>query len=129
MLVASEFFADITSTVLSKKLDASASRQKAITNNIANVETPGYKRSYVSFETELRRILDQNDSHDVRKGLQDITPVRQTDLVSSSKPDGNNVNIDAEMADLAKTSLEYKSAATLLENKVAMLRTAINGGK
>ena len=127
--MASEFFSDITSTVLSKTLDGAAARQKAIANNIANVETPGYKRSYVSFESELKKILQQPNGHDIRLGLKSLTPVSVLDLLSPAKPDGNNVNIDGEVADLAKTALKYKAATVLLEAKIGMLRAAITEGK
>lgn len=115
--------------MLSKSLDASAARQKTIANNIANVETPGYKRSYVDFETELKRVMDLKDGHDQRKSLRELEPVRRTDVVSPAKPDGNNVNIDGEIADLAKTQGTYRAATTLLEDKIALLRTAIKEGK
>lgn len=127
--MASEFFTDIASTVLSKTLDAAAARQKTIANNIANVETPGYKRQYVSFEEELRLVLERKNGHSIREGLRDLAPGVHTDVVSPSKPDGNNVNIDAEISNLAKVSLKYKAAATLLEDKIGMLRSAVNGGK
>ena len=127
--MASEFFTDIASTVLSKTLDVAAARQKTIANNIANVETPGYKRQYVSFEEELRLVLERKNGHQIREGLRDLSPSVRTDVVSPSRPGGNNVNIDVEISDLAKVSLKYKAAATLLELKSGMLRSAINGGK
>jgi len=127
--LASEFFTDIASTVLSKTLDVAAARQKTIANNIANVETPGYKRQYVSFEEELRLVLERKNGHQIREGLRDLSPSVRTDVVSPSRPGGNNVNIDVEISDLAKVSLKYKAAATLLELKSGMLRSAINGGK
>ena len=127
--MASEFFTDITATVLSKTLDATAARQKTIANNIANVETPGYKRCYVSFEQELQRVLDRKNGHEMRQALRTLTPTSEVDTVSPSRADGNNVNIDAEISDLAKTSLKYRAAAVLLEGKSAMLRAAITEGK
>ena len=127
--MSSGFFTDIASTVLSKTLDAAATRQKSIAANIANVETPGYKRSYVSFEQELQAILSRPNKHDVREGLRDLSPQTLIDTFSPSKPDGNNVNIDAEIADLARTALKYRAAAVLLEGKGAMLRAAITEGK
>lgn len=127
--MASEFFGDIASTVLSKTLDAAAARQKSIAGNIANAETPGYKRNCVSFEEELQKVLDQSDTSKVRKGLKELSPRTLIDAVSPSKPDGNNVNIDAEIADLAKTALKHRAAAVLLEGKIAMLRAAISEGK
>lgn len=127
--MASEFFTDIASTVLSKTLDAASARQKTIANNIANVETPGFKRGYVSFEEELKRVIDMKSGQAVREGLRNLTPLSQIDSASPSKPDGNNVSIDAEISDLAKTSLKYKAATTLLELKGAMLRAAVTEGK
>ena len=127
--MASEFFTDIASTVLSKTLDAAAARQKAVANNIANVETPGYKRQYVSFEEELKLVLERKSGHDRRQALRDLAPVLRTDTISASRPDGNNVNIDTEIADLAEVALKYRAAATLLQDKIGMLRSAIMEGK
>ena len=127
--MATDFISDITSTALAKTLDATASRQKAIANNIANIETPGYKRVYVSFKNELKSVMEQGTRHSVRQGLKELMPVQRTDLVSPAKPDGNNVNIDAEIADLAKNALKQKATAVLLEAKIAMLRAAITEGK
>ena len=127
--MATDFISDITSTALAKTLDATASRQKAIANNIANIETPGCKRVYVSFENELKSVMEQGTRHSVRQGLKELMPVQRTDLVSPAKPDGNNVNIDAEIADLAKNVLKQKATTVLLEAKIAMLRAAITEGK
>jgi len=127
--MASDFFSDITSTALAKTLDAAAARQKAIANNIANVETPGYKRVYVSFENELRSVMEEGSAHAVRKALKSLAPVRRTDLVSAEKPDGNNVNIDAEIAELARNTLKQKAVTVLMAGKSAMLRAAITEGK
>ena len=127
--MAADILSDITATALSKTLDAAASRQKAIANNIANVETPGYKRHSVSFEDELRRVLDYKTGNAIRQGLQKLAPMDNLDTLSPSRLDGNNVNIDVEISDLARTSLKFKAVATLLENKSAMLRAAITEGK
>ncbi len=127
--MASELFNDITATALSKTLDAAAARQKSIANNVANVETPGYKRTQVSFEDELRRIINLKTGSELSKGLQELRPITKTDIQSPARPDGNNVNIDAEMSDLARTALKYRAAAVLLEGKTAMLKAAISEGK
>ncbi len=129
MHLAPDFLSDTTAIVLGKTLDATAARQKSIANNIANVETPGYKRSYVSFEEELRSALSRKDRREIQKALSELVPVRRNDVFSPARPDGNNVNIDAEIADLAKTGLKHRAAAVLLEGKIAMLRTAITEGK
>ncbi len=127
--MASGFFSDTASSVLSKTLDTAAARQKTIANNIANVETPGYKRSYVTFEEELQRVMDMPNKRSRREALRTLAPLRRTDVFSPARPDGNNVNIDAEIADLAKVSLKYRAASVLMEGKIAMLRSAIMEGK
>jgi flagellar basal-body rod protein FlgB len=127
--LAADLFSDTTSIVLGKTLDATVARQKAIANNIANVETPGYKRCYVSFEEELVSAMRQGDSKRVRRAVRELVPLKRTDVLSPSRPDGNNVNIDAEIADLARNSLNNKAAAVLLEAKGAMLRAAVSEGK
>ncbi|MCX6345532.1 MAG: flagellar basal body rod protein FlgB [Armatimonadetes bacterium] len=125
--MALDFLSDVTSKSLAKTLDASALRQRAISNNIANVETPGYKRSYVAFEDELRAIMNGESGHDRRQALNELEPISLTDMQSPARADGNNVNIDAEIADLAKNSLKYKATATILEARAVMLRSAIQG--
>jgi flagellar basal-body rod protein FlgB len=127
--LAGDFFSDITSTALSKTLDAASARQRTIANNIANVETPGYKRRYVQFEEELKAALQGGGRDRVRRAVSNLTSTELTDAISPSRSDGNNVNIDAEMADLAKVGLKHRAAATLLEGKISMLRAAISEGK
>lgn len=129
MPLAPDFLSDTAAIVIGKTLDATAARQKSIANNIANVETPGYKRSYVSFEEELRSVLSRRSRREIQKALSELVPVRRNDVFSTARPDGNNVNIDAEIADLAKTGLKHRAAAVLLEGKIAMLRAAITEGK
>lgn len=127
--MARDLFSDITQLTLTRTLDATVARQKSIANNIANVETPGYKRVFVSFENELRSALEEPIASSRKSLLQNLTPVRKTDYVSPSKPDGNNVNIDAEMSDLAKNQLQNKAATTLMQAKLSIMRAAISEGK
>lgn len=119
----------VASSALRETLDGLSARQRAISNNIANVETPGYKRSSVSFEAELKRVLERGKSHEIIAQLKTVGPVRQTDTASPSRSDGNNVNIDAEVADLAETSLHYKAAITLMELRGSIVRAAVMEGK
>ncbi len=124
-----DLLADIASSVLAKALDATAARHKAIANNIANVETPGYKRVFVSFEDELRRALGESSGPKIRKRLAELGPIQHVDLCSPGRTDGNNVCIDAEIADLVRNSMKHKAVSVLLEGKIAMLRSAITEGK
>ncbi len=94
--------------IIHKSLDASWIRNQAIVDNIANVDTPNYKRKTVSFEEQLRQEMsggnfDKSDVKDI-----DIQVVREnTDL--SYRLDGNNVDIDTESAELAKNSIRYNA--------------------
>lgn len=127
--MALNIFSDITQVTLKKVLDSSIARQRTIANNIANVETPGYKRVYVPFEHELQSALSEQNPESRRNQLEQLTPARRTDNISPCKPDGNNVNIDAEMSDLAKNQMMNKAATTLLQAKSSIMRAAISEGK
>ena len=113
--------------VFSRALDGLARRQKVIANNIANAETPGFHRSEVNFESDLSAALATRPTAAAKKKLHELKPTVQMDMQSPERPDGNNVNIDKEMADLTKTGLSYRAATTLLELKGSILRYVING--
>ena len=125
----SEFFTDKASITLSRALDGYAARNKVIANNIANAETPGFQRSEVHFEDDLREAFDTRGSASAKKKLAEVTPQVEVDTDSPARPDGNNVNIDQEIADLAKNSLSYRAATTLLELKGANLKYVITESK
>lgn len=121
-----DLFTDKAGIALSRALDGLALRQKAIANNIANAETPGFHRSEVQFEDDLTAALNTRGT-EAKKKLHELQPTVQMDIESPEKPDGNNVNIDKEMADLAKTGLSYKAATTLLELKGSIIKYVVNG--
>jgi len=125
----SEFFTDKASMTLSRALDGYAARHKTIANNIANAETPGYKRSEVHFEEDLKAAFNTSGSSSAKKKIAEVNPEVELDTDSPARPDGNNVNIDKEVADLAKNSLSYKAATTLLELKGNTLKYVITETK
>ena len=131
-------FVDQTVNVLQKALDAASIRQNVLAHNIANTNTPGYKRSYVSFEENLQQALKpkkkmqitaNQPGHFKRGGLEEIKPQVKTDNSTSLREDGNNVDIDMEMAQLAMNSINYQTAITRLNGKLSTLRLVINGGR
>ena len=117
---------DITQVVLAKALDASALRHRAIANNLANVETPGYTRQDVSFEDQLGSALNQPDSEDT---VQQLQPNLISDSNEPVRENGNNVDVDKEMAKLAENTIQYESVLQSLTIKGGMLRTAIYEGR
>jgi len=94
--------------IIEKSLDAVWTRNKAISQNIANVDTPGYKRKTVSFEDNLRLALKNSNYEKDDVDNIDIT-ITQDNKNLSVRLDGNNVNIDNEMAALAENTIRYNA--------------------
>lgn len=98
-----------------KALDVTSTRSKVIANNIANINTNGYKRYYVNFEDNLK---SASDKIDVKRD--DKTSIRE---------DGNNVNIDSEMVDQASNTLMYNALITDINKRISIRNYIITEGK
>ncbi|MBD5778682.1 flagellar basal body rod protein FlgB [Pelagicoccus sp. NFK12] len=113
--------------VLAKKLlDVSHAKQNAIASNLANVETPGYKRMDIetSFDAQLKRAAATNDVNEIRN--LEFRTVR--DLESpNQRADGNNVQIDQEMLAMQKNAIQYEFLANYTSTSLNRLKTAISG--
>lgn len=104
--------------LLEKALDASLLKNETIADNIANVDTPGYKRKDVRFEEFLRN-AQNTDS---------IEPEVVTEYDSLNyRKDGNNVDIDAEMAEMAKNTIRYNVLISRMNGKFRDMRTVMKG--
>ena len=123
-----DFFSDKTSMALHKSLDGAAFRHRVIADNIANVETPGFKRSNVVFEEKLKNALSSDTLQMIESRIDGVEPEVEQDITSPSRPDGNNVSIDKEMADMTKNTMQYEAVVQLMNIRGAMIRTAITGG-
>jgi len=127
----------ITTALYQKALDGTWQRQKAISNNIANAETPGYKSLKVSFENTLKSEVSklQKKSTATDGNLQNFKSITNTDIsvdtvnTTSSRADGNNVDLDAENVDMSKTVLEYSYLVRGLSDTYSRLKYAIREGK
>lgn len=125
-------------SVLEQSLAAASLRHKVISNNIANVNTPGFKKSEVAFESMLQSAIggsqllmtSTNEKHiqTVRSPLQ-VTPTINTITDTSMRTDGNNVDVDIEMAELAKNNIYYNAVAQQLGQHFSGLKNVINGGR
>ena len=115
---------DLTLLLLEKTLDVCVLRHKVIANNIANVDTPGFKASRVIFEEKLKRALKESL---LPSELQKIRPELVRDEESSLREDLNNVDIEKEMVRLSENTLRYNIYAQLLTAKLGILRAAIQG--
>jgi flagellar basal-body rod protein FlgB len=103
--------------VLGQVLDTTALRHRVIAQNVANVNTPGYRRLEVTFVDELTRAT-AGEGSDQPKVVEAVDPDRV---------DGNNVDIDREMNDLTKNGLLYQAATQILASRMASLRSAVSG--
>ena len=113
--------------LLEKQLDAFSLRNKAISSNIANIETPGYRRLDVSFEQELSNAVSQASGDvDLSNQVNQVEPEIESD--PSSLNGGNNIDIDHEMAELAKNQLQFSLVSKLLAGTFQSIDKSINGG-
>lgn len=117
--------------VLDKAADASALRNKIIGNNIANVDTPGYKRQDVSFENDLRQALKNSryETLDDKVGSVRLDRIKgrvYTDYANYSyRTDGNNVDVDNENVELASNQLKYNGIMQSMDRQFANLRSVM----
>jgi len=103
--------------IMNKSLDATMLRYSVISDNISNQDTPGYKRKDVAFESFLESEIDKRGMKNIN--ADSINPKVYVDNQSFSyRMDGNNVDIDTEMAESAKVKLKYD---TLIERTASQL--------
>lgn len=125
--------------LMGKLLDAKWMRNEVLSNNIANADTPGFKRADVSFEELLKQRLEQQDILPLattnEKHISNITSfndIQPTVFVQSDttmRNDRNNVDIDKEMVELTENTLSYNIIADQLQRAFQSLSTAINEGR
>lgn len=117
--------------VLEKAADASWTRYNVIANNIANKDTPGYKRKDVNFEDYLLEELTSGGTQSIRQKVADveldnITASTYTDYSELSyRLDGNNVDIDTENVELASTQIKYNALLDSVNYEFNMLKAAM----
>lgn len=115
-----------TTDILGKAVQGTWARNEAIASNIANVDTPGYKRKDVVFETYLNQAM-QGNGKITSKELDRIKPKTVTDNSSMSyRLDGNNVDVDAEMGYLAENQLRYNALVSQVNYNFSRIKSVLN---
>lgn len=109
-------FDSVAFRALESALDGLAMRQRAIANNIANVNTPGYHAQRVQFEEELARSVAAGDGQAEPTVRRSLEPTRL---------DGNNVNLDTETLSNIDTVLRYQFATRAMDGQFSSVRTAL----
>lgn len=128
-----------TITALSQALDLGSARLQAISNNLSNVNTPGFKRQDATFAALLHSAEADGDLPQETTDLRHMTldddsesagsPALVTQRSGSMRPDGNNVDIDAETSRMAAAEIYYQGASQLISGQFASMKYAIAGGR
>lgn len=117
--------------VLSKAADASWLRNEAISNNIANADTPGYKRQDVAFESELKKALGYNRTESMDSKVAGVRTNRlnprpyEDNADLEYRLDGNNVDIENENVMLAENQLKYQGLLDSVNQEFRNLQTVM----
>ncbi|MBU3180648.1 flagellar basal body rod protein FlgB [Clostridium psychrophilum] len=125
---------DDTYSLIKKSMDASALRSKVSANNIANINTKNYKEMYVTFEDTLKDTvaadtMKTDNSKDIQAGSSNGQIAVKRDESTSSRQDGNNVDIDLEETNQAANTLMYNALVTQVNSKISLTSYIIGGGK
>lgn len=119
--------------VLDKALDTSWTRETLITNNLANVDTPGYKRQDIDFESILEQELGRSkyeylDQKIDNLHMSHLNPQTYTDSAYYSyRIDDNNVDADTENVELASEQIRYQALESAVNGEFTLLKTAMSG--
>jgi len=124
--------------MIERTLDAASLRQAVIANNIANVDTPRFKRSEVQFESLLQQSLTDSPAKvvgrrtdprhiNIGRTSQEIKPKIVVDENSVMNNNLNNVDIDSEMSLMAKNQLRYNALVQQASHEIKLARTAVEG--
>ena len=118
-------------------LDAYSMRNESISSNLANVNTPNYKRKYVKFEEYLTASYDKQNLKGATTNTRHIeipssirtAPFIATDNSVSTREDGNNVNLDTEEVDSVKNYINYSMVADQISSYFKTVISGITGGR
>lgn len=133
MFSASTFMKDVN--LLHKSLGVESLRRKVIANNIANANVPHFKRSEVNFESELRRVMDENKQKQgslvrtnqnhlplhTKRSIGEIQPRVNLDYTTGYQNNGNNVDPDKEITLAAKNQMRYSLFVKQIDQQFRML--------
>lgn len=119
----------VSINAMNKDLDGLWARQQAISNNLANVETPGYKAQTVSFEDQLQAQLSNKSAteKETANNIKNIQPVTTESTDETFRLDGNGVDLEAENVEMARTQYNYMYTLRAMTDSFSRLKTVING--
>lgn len=122
-----------TINMAEKTLDFLWKKESVISNNLANVETPGYKAKYVTFEEEFKSRIDaaargkNTDVGNIRRAIEESVYRVHVSQNETARADGNNVNADTEIMELTRTALQYQYLLSSVNADITRLNAVIKG--
>lgn len=120
--------------VLNKAADASWTRNEVIANNIANNDTPGYKRKDIMFEDYLKKEIKKDYSGDLNRRVANVdldrlgTTIYTDQSTLSYRIDGNNVDINTENANLAENQIKYYTLLDSMSQEFSRIKSVLSKG-
>lgn len=117
-----------TTEILSRFLDVDVARYRLIADNLANIETPGYRTRDLDFRAELRRAELPEANAEGGMAYAAFAPVARSVRGLLQRPDGNNVSLERESLLLAETQMRYNLGVQLLKDEFHGISLAINSG-
>jgi flagellar basal-body rod protein FlgB len=111
---------DNTQLALERAISGASMRQEVLSNNLANAETPGFKRSDVDFHSTLAQAMKSDDPKSIEATTFSSEQEQQT-----LRADGNGVDIDVESANMAKNGLEYEALVSVAKARIGILQSAM----
>jgi len=129
-------FSDPLPLLMKKSLDFNSARHLLISSNISNMDTPGYRAHDLDFKEQLRQAVGQNGSLNLKSthathfgpsalSLENLAPV-PFETNGEEKSNGNNVNIDEEMARLAENQIRYSAVMQMMTKRNSILGSAVS---
>jgi len=128
-------YSDTVPKVMKKSLDLMSTRQSLISSNIGNLDTPGFKASDIDFQGELREALGAKGQLNLRSTNEKHFGPKNSNISSltadpfeeedAAKSNGNNVNVDKEMAKLAENQIVYNATIQLMMKRGSTVRAAV----
>lgn len=130
---------DLAWSVIEKDLQGLAKRLESTSQNIANTNTPRYTRREVSFEDQLKEVIDapsrlplkrsaERHMSNVVSDISAVTPAERSVGYELYRYDLNNVDPETEVARLAETRMSYQAMSRVISRKISIYRKAIGGG-
>src|SRR3954469_6781749 len=111
---------DNTQLALERAISGAALRQEVLSNNLANAETPGFKRSDVDFHSTLAQAMKTEDPNAI-----DATAFSAQQDPQTLRADGNGVDIDVEPANMAKNGPEYEALVRVAKARIQIVESAM----